>query len=223
MKLITFGHGPFIHSQKQFADHLSSIIDIKQHHHTSDDLGIGFKNKFKDFLKYKRGYGYCIWKPYLILKELNKLGENDVLLYIDSTDRVEAEFFKAIKSHLNNNNNLFLNRGFQHSHWTKRDTFVLMDCDTEHFYNQTQLEAGVIIVRKNKENTDLISEWFDNCSNPDILLDKPNVCGLPNLPGFREHRYDQSILTNIIAKRNINSFNFPDQLIKYNYYQPEVY
>ncbi len=44
-----------------------------------------FWNKHKDFiLKNKRGYGYWVWKPYLISKILKEINDNDILLYLDA-------------------------------------------------------------------------------------------------------------------------------------------
>src|SRR5205823_2371810 len=37
------------------------------------------------------------------------------------------------------------------------------------------------------------------------ITDDMNECGLPNLPRFREHRHDQSILTNLCVKHKISS------------------
>ena len=43
-----------------------------------------FWNKHKNFIiNNKRGYGYWIWKPYLILKKLKEINDNDILLYLD--------------------------------------------------------------------------------------------------------------------------------------------
>ncbi len=30
-----------------------------------------------------KGYGYWIWKPYIIMKTLEKMNNNDILLYLD--------------------------------------------------------------------------------------------------------------------------------------------
>lgn len=225
IKILTFAKGSFIDSQKQFIEHINSFNLTNQKHLNDNDLNFNFKQKYSNILEHKKGYGYCIWKPYIILNELENLKDNEILLYVDSTDRIELPFISFVIDHFNTklNSNIFLNRGFINSQWTKRDTFVLMNCDSELFYNSIQLEAGVIGLIKTEQNLDIIKEWLTYCSNPDILIDKPNVCGKPNLPGYKEHRYDQSILTNIITKKGIKSYSFSENLIKYNFYQPTAY
>jgi hypothetical protein len=37
--------------------------------------------------------------------------------------------------------------------------------------------------------------WLDYCADPRGLTDHPNELGPPDLPGFIEHRHDQSVLS----------------------------
>jgi hypothetical protein len=39
--------------------------------------------------------------------------------------------------------------------------------------------------------------------NPNIITDIENITG-PNLHGFKDHRHDQSVLTNLAIKHNLN-------------------
>ncbi len=223
IKILTFSKGSFSDSQIRLQKHLNNIglFNITQ---LSDlDLPDDFKSDYSEILKYRRGYGYCIWKPFIILNELKKLKENEILFYIDSTDIPEIPLFDFIDNHFKNNTYLFFNRGFNHGEWTKRDTFVLMNCDSPEYHDAVQLEAGDICLIKNDFNFNIINEWFNNCKNINSLTETPNICGLPNLPTFHEHRYDQSILTNIIIKNKICSYNFNSDKIKYNYNQPQQY
>jgi hypothetical protein len=154
---------------------------------------------------------------------LEKLNEDEILIYIDSTDLPEKIFFDIVLDHFNKKDLLLINRGYNHGEWTKRDCFILMDCDNNKYYESVQLEAGIIGLKKTEFNTNLIKEWFEFMKNEKILTDIPNTCGQPNLPNFVDHRHDQSILTNLSIKYNLNSFNYPNYVIKYNFNQPRVY
>ena len=223
IKVLTFGKGNFVESQKNLVDKLKSIgvqnIIVK----TDSDLPESFQKEFSNILQYKRGYGYCIWKPYIIQQELNILQEDEILIYIDSTDYPESLFFDIVSSHLEKNDLFLVNRGYNHGQWTKRDCFVLMECDEKKYHDHVQLEAGVLGLKKTEFTQKLISEWFEYSKNENILTEIPNISGQENLPTFREHRYDQSILTNLSIKYNLNSFRFPLHVIKYNYNQPQIY
>ena len=98
-----------------------------------------------------------------------------------------------------------------------------MNCDSPKFYDTVQLEAGVIALKKTDENINLIDEWFIHCTDPRKITDEPNTCGLENVNSFREHRHDQSILTNISIQKEIISYNFNTDYIQYNYHQPLIY
>ena len=165
-----------------------------------------------------RGFGYWLWKPYILIEELKNLQPDEILLYLDSADKPEKSLFDIINNHMVENDNLFINRGYKNGDWTKKDCFTLMNCDDEKYYNSVQLEAGIICLKNTKSNMDLLNEWFFYCKNEQILTDSPNQYNENNLPGFMDHRHDQSILTNIILKRDIESFNFTNDIIKYNYY-----
>ena len=44
-----------------------------------------FWNKHKDFIENnKRGYGYWIWKSHIIQNLMNKINDNDIILYVDA-------------------------------------------------------------------------------------------------------------------------------------------
>jgi hypothetical protein len=205
IKILTFAKGNFINSQNILKNHLDNLGIKNQKHLTDNDLDEEFLNKYNHILSQKRGFGYCIWKPYIILNELNKIKDNEILIYLDSTDHPEKIFFDIIIEHFKLNDYLFLNRGFNHGQWTKRDTFVLMKCDSPEYHNHVQLEAGVMGLKNTEYNNQLIKEWFNYCTYENILTETPNISNLSNVNSFREHRYDQSILTNLIIKRNIES------------------
>jgi hypothetical protein len=224
IKVLTFGVGNFVKSQKMLSEHLRSIGITNIIETDYSFLDLDFRKEFEYLLNQKRGYGYWIWKPYLILKELHKLKDNEILIYIDATDLPQKRFFKLIEFELSENTDLLLlNRGYKHGDWTKRDCFVLMDCDKPEYHNAVQLEAGVICLRKTENTIDLLNEWYYWCKNISCLTDVPNICGLDNLSGFQDHRHDQSILTNLAIKYGYNSHNSHESFIRYNYNQPPIY
>ena len=50
-----------------------------------------FWNNHSEFiLANKRGYGYWLWKPYLIMKTLEQMNDNDILVYADCGCEIES-------------------------------------------------------------------------------------------------------------------------------------
>jgi len=217
-KFITFATDNYVKPRMRLVDELSNsgVKNIKVY--GKEDISNEFLMENYKIFKYRRGYGYWIWKPFLILKSLLESDENDVIIYIDSTDLPKDSFYSFINDHFKDNDYLLFNNLRHESHdvWTKKDCFVLMDCDTEKFHNQVQLEAGVLGFRKTKFNIDLIKEWLYYCKNENIVTDLPNTCGLSNHKNFIEHRHDQSILTNLSIKYNLKKNESSNDLVEYN-------
>jgi hypothetical protein len=93
-----------------------------------------------------------------------------------------------------------------------------MDCDSEMYWNAPQLEAGVSYWAVNVKSKEILQEWIEYCKDARILTDEKNVSGLENHPSFKDHRHDQSILTNIVTRRRLpyddigmyRKFTFPN-------------
>lgn len=221
--VLTFAKNNFVESQQKLQQQLTSIGIKNQKHLTDTDLPIDFLNKYSEILSHKKGYGYCLWKPYIISQEIHKIDDDNILIYMDSTDQPEKSFFESVLEIFKTSDYFFLNRGFNHGQWTKRDCFVLMNSDNSEYHNHVQIEAGVVGFNPTEFNKQLINDWFEYSTNKNILTEVPNICGLPNLENYREHRYDQSILTNLFIKNKLTSYRFGNDKIKYNYNQPKNY
>ena len=180
--------------------------------YTEKDMGTTeFYKKNKEILDQKRGGGYWLWKPYFILETLKKIDENDILIYSDSGIEIIAPLDPLIKICQEKNIVIFGFGDFLNKAWTKRDCFVLMNCDSEKYWEERQYMASFLLFKNTKESRDFTSEWLAYCCNKKILTDIPNVCGLPNFPEFKDHRHDQSVLSLLTKKNNLETFRNPSQ------------
>lgn len=150
-------------------------------------------------LRCKRGGGYWIWKPKIILHALENLGKR--VLYLDASVGWDGDIHQQIDAM---GDWFTVRSGYAQADWTKRDCFTLMACDEEKYWSAKQLWAGCVLVDTTKEW--LLKLWLSYCENPNIIMDIPNVCGKPNFPNFREHRHDQSILTNLVVAHHLPSY-----------------
>ena len=162
-----------------------------------------FYEKNKKILDSKTGAGYWIWKPYFILNTLMSLGEGDIVFYLDLGDRISSEIKNFIKDKTIENGGFFLVEGLhQNSLWTKGDCFSIMGCEEERYKTAKQLEAGCCAFLKNDLSLKFVKEWIEYCQNYDVIA---SDCKGDNIQGFIEHRWDQSILTNLCIKYNIRT------------------
>jgi hypothetical protein len=172
------------------------------------DLASTFVQQNKDTLSKPRGAGYWLWKPYVIRRALSEIQFGDLLFYSDSG----AYFINPIDSLLpildSTPNQLLLfslDESLTHARWTKRDCFVLMELDHDPYLSCGQLLASFIIMKKSGFVVDFIDEWLSYACDYRILTDAPNECGLANYPEFEDHRHDQSILSLLGRKYNVQT------------------
>ena len=218
IKLITFATPNYEQYRQKLHNKIMQVYPVIHLQKTEKDIDDNFIKENQNIFKHQRGYGYCLWKPYFILQELQNLQSNELLLYMDAQDSVSSTFFDVFINHMNFNDLFVFDIGHPHNIWTKRDCFVLMDCDTEQYHNVTQLEAGLIGLKQSNTSKFMMQEWLKYCKNENIITDIPNICEQPNFNGFRDHRYDQSILTNLFIKHNIKPYKLHNDpwLISYH-------
>jgi len=171
--------------------------------------------KNKSILDQKRGAGYWLWKPYYILDTFGKIQEGDVVIYSDSGLEIIDDLQPLINICLSGADLMVFQvhdkgaeDGSKHLNrrWTKRDCFVLMGADTEEYHNGGQVAGTYQVYLKNERNIAFVEEWLSYCQDARILTDRPNTCGLDNFPEFADHRHDQSILSILTKRHNIEVF-----------------
>jgi hypothetical protein len=92
-----------------------------------------------------------------------------------------------------------------------------MDCDDEKHRRAIQVEAGLIAFRRTEDNLLLLSRWYMACvQDPEHRLYWTPSELKPELPGFIQHRDDQSVLTNLIVDLGIRTVKLPAEFIKHN-------
>jgi hypothetical protein len=169
-----------------------------------------------ELIKRRRGAGYWLWKPYILLDAMDAAKEGTIIIYTDAGQRYLADPSPLISLAAERDVLLFHNNaGYLQRTWTKRDCFVLMEADTPEHWNALQLDASIQIYRAGPRARSFLAEWQAAMRDPRILSDAPNTCGLPNFGGFREHRHDQSILTILAMKHGVECFPSPKILPKH--------
>jgi hypothetical protein len=157
------------------------------------DIDAEFMADNKAIFDQPRGFGYWLWKPYLIDRELKEMNEGDFLIYSDAG----IEFVNNVNHVIDRMPDdiwLFGNM-WQHEHWCKGD--VLYKAEKIGVFNlghdEKQVQASVIIIRNTAFARHFVSEWLKYCQVPGYIDDSPSKT--PNPPEFKEHRHDQAILT----------------------------
>lgn len=171
-----------------------------------------FYNQHQTILDQPRGMGYWLWKPYILLEALNGLSDGDIVIYSDSGIEIIASLDPLLRICREEQPILLFGNGnFINAAWTKRDCFILMDCDQESFWQGPQCDAAFLLMRKSPFTLKFLKEWLQFAGDERIITDKPNTAGKRDLPDFVEHRHDQSILSLLAQKYQLPLFRTPTQ------------
>jgi hypothetical protein len=149
-----------------------------------------------------RGFGYYLWKPYLIQQQVRAMDENDILVYTDCGCVINKEgkgrFLEYFELANNSPTGLltFQLRDHKEKTWTKMDT--IHHFQATDLLETDQILSGLLIVKKCPESVDLMDRWYEACCNYHLISDVPSV--LPNDSTFRDHRHDQSVLSLLVKQ-----------------------
>jgi hypothetical protein len=217
--LITYGDGLYDETKKRLhnqANNLGWFDTITSY--GPDDLEQDFKEQFKDILELSRGGGYWIWKPYIIKKHLDKLQDNDILIYLDagcSINKNGTQRFNEYVNMVNNNDAGIIS--FQMDHiekkWTTSEIFKYFNIgEDSEVKNSGQVMATVQIIKKNPNSIKLINVWNEVLyTNPLLFTDYYNN---NQQSYFKDNRHDQSVFS--IIRKLHNSIILNDE----TYFEP---
>jgi hypothetical protein len=169
----------------------------------SDD---SFWSKHRYFIESNacQGYGFWLWKPYLTKKTLERMNDNDILLYADAGCYMNKDGKARLLEYFNmlNTNETIGNISFQMVHleelFTKMDILDYYNAIDPTIMKSGQIVGGVFVLRKCQHTIELIDKWYDGCCRYHLLDDS---CGkLSNVPSYHIARNDQSIFS-VIRKK----------------------
>lgn len=190
------------------------------------NLDPDFRETFKEkLIKGSRGYGYWVWKPQIILQTLRKMNDGDMLLYMDvgchfnknGLERLDY-YFNKLESSTNgmvvfqeaidsDDKNLKTNYDIKEKIYTKGDLFDYFNVkDNKKFYNTGQVAATAFFIKKCDNSKKIIESWL-NVFKENFNLVNNNESKSINFKGFIEHRHDQSILSLICKKNEVETLS----------------
>lgn len=199
--LISYADGPEVFLKNQNALAASAlnkgfdfILNYRKHH-----IDPQFLRDNATIFAQKKGAGYWLWKPWIILHTLEKSPENAVIFYVDSGfifKRPIHDLIHCVQDHdmvlVYYDHNDFEEEA-RPSKFTKREALVQLNCDTPAFRElKSRLAANFIILKNTHATRIFIKKWLEACTNDAILTDAPS--SLPEYPEFKEHRHDQALL-----------------------------
>jgi hypothetical protein len=182
---------------------------------------------YTNFLLSTRGYGYWMWKSFLISKFMKSVPDNDLICYTDigCTFNIEGVHrFREYCSLTSEHGSLCFDLGHLERVYTKMDTYKKIFPETLDHLNTGQRCATSFFLKNDQENRNIIEKIKEISieNNHYYITDFPSQ--ELNHEEFKEHRHDQSIFS-LMSKKykfycipdetywapdwNVNGINYP--------------
>ena len=148
-------------------------------------------------------YGYYAAKAYFVEKVLNKIPENDILLYVDSGCELNKNGFPKLEQYYQeclDTEGVFFSLDLPECQWTKMDTYCIIMEENVDYLMTRHIISTTFLLKNTSITRELVRKWKDICVEEGgrYLDDSPSE--LPNNYIFRENRHDQSILSLLVKK-----------------------
>jgi hypothetical protein len=185
-----------------FLEDLKSIYEVDPH----------FKIRNQQFISTnKHGLGNYIWKPKVLVNLFNRVEANQFVCYLDAGCQLNlnpnslarlAEYFDLADSFgglfMQLENGTFGAPDLSDEAWTNKKTLDFLDPLSKN-RKSGQVQAGILIMKKNSLTTDFAKHWLDTCEaeNYRYLVEDSSS----SKPG--RHRYDQSIFSLLVKESSM--------------------
>lgn len=218
--LLTFANPPFYVQQKQLNDSaLAAGVDECASWTDARLRETSFYREHEAIFRAPHGFGYWLWKPYLIGRELERLGSGDILVYYDVGRRhfpyrITRPLDPLLDWCVHSNGGMlpgvYVPGHGSNRKWIKRECFVLMGCDSPEYWDHPQIQATYSVWQKSPRSEAFVEEWLNWCTNPAVLTDDIANPEIPNFPEYVAHRHDQAVATLLAIKHGIKCYGTPD-------------
>lgn len=214
-KFITFGAGG-----KKYIDAGNRIFNQAKKTELFDECKLYTDTELKNnkefwskhgkfIINNKRGFGYWLWKSFLIKESIKNMNDGDILLYLDAGLEIDFrkkkllnEKFEIVKKDYIIGTNV-LKRFGPEKKWCKMDLILHLDMLNNKYLNTQQRQGGTVLIMVCEKTRKFIDEWYDIACNYHLLNDSPS--NKKNLKCFKQHRHDQSIFSLLTKKYNLFS------------------
>jgi len=215
LKFLTFGshnggvHSNYIDAATRLANQVNELklfdeIIVYTGNTLKEDTDFWNKHS-ENILNNRRGFGYWIWKPYIIKKTMENMNDGDILFFLDCGCEIEEKEWLEYCIEKVKTDKIVGTLAIDQleNKWNKMDLIDKLDMNDDKYLNNIQRQSGANMFLIYKETRDLVNEWYDLSCDYHNIDDSPSI--KKNLETFVEHRHDQSVYSLLTKKYGIYS------------------
>lgn len=165
-----------------------------------------------EVFSHARGYGYWLWKPYIIEAAMADAAPGARIFYTDIAMEMVGSPARLFEIAGDREVCTFrVGGGLRQRYYTKRDAFVLLDADGPEYWDDEMINGGFLLLRNASRAQRFVQDWKTAMRDFRLLSDAPNTQSLENLHEFRTHRHDQSIMSILATRHKLPILADPSQ------------
>jgi hypothetical protein len=217
LHLISFG-APFDKYSKAHSRFHKSATELDKINLFSEKNMFDFSNDlnlYRDFItSSNKGYGYWMWKYFLISEIMKSIPEDDLIFYADigcsfNVNENSKKKFSEYRELAEKHGSLCFDIKHIEDNYTKMDTYLRIFPSNEEHKSTGQRCATAFFLKNTQKFRDIVEEIKTICIENDhhYITDKPSL--VPNSYCFVGHRHDQSVFSLISKKYDF--FCIPDE------------
>jgi hypothetical protein len=155
-----------------------------------------------------RGFGYWTWKPQLLNHVLGSIpNEGELLIYSDAGTEIVNNFltrrrFQRFLIETKHQPILAFNTSVPEYKFTKNKCLSLLDSEGSKYTNQ--IAATTIIIKNCDKSREFIGQWAQIATSSAGSYSNDELGN--EVPGFIEHRHDQSIFSVLYKNSKFKSY-----------------
>lgn len=216
---INFGSVQFLHRQMlqllsaTYAGNANHVHGYQPRHLKK----IGFYTSRPWASSSQKGFAFWSWKPFIIRHALERLNDNDLLIYSDIGRPWVRLFHHSLTSAETWLDELgqdvmpgvYIPYTGTIENWTKATTLNHMGATSPAILHSSPIQTSFSVWKKTPTSMDLANEWDELSAHRHLIGDDDAQTDTPNNPAFIDHRHDQAIFSILCHQRNLKALGSP--------------
>eukprot|EP00928_Gymnodinium_smaydae_P032899 TRINITY_DN23720_c0_g1_i1.p1 TRINITY_DN23720_c0_g1~~TRINITY_DN23720_c0_g1_i1.p1 ORF type:complete len:922 (-),score=76.94 TRINITY_DN23720_c0_g1_i1:19-2784(-) len=174
------------------------------------DLDPAWIGRHNAILSQRKGAGWWLWKPKVILQALR----NDelvpwyrgVVLWLDAGNFYIGDPQPVVSRALRDSDVAAMRlKCCSESDWTSDQALRLLDGKGYAIAERPQLGAYFLMFRKTPVALDFVEEWLRMSENPDIIMESGGASNMDASAGYQRHMADQSVFSVLFKQRGFQA------------------
>ena len=160
-----------------------------------------------------QGAGFWVWKPFIILKELEHLEEGDYLLYTDAGRPPGRLFHHSLEPFVQwlrekgqdmmpGVNISYYTGGL--TRWCKQSVFDELKLDSGSFEQAPLIQGSFLFLKKSEQSLRILREWMDLCRQFKLVSSATTEEESRCRDNFVAHTHDQTLLSLVAAQHHLD-------------------